>query len=77
MTAANANGTLFEAEALGAALRAAGHSTATAHVLEESERALDLAGLEDIARDVRKAKELHRLFEVRWSTVIRRLSETR
>jgi hypothetical protein len=71
------NHTLFAAEAFGAAMRASGHATATSHVIEEAERALDVAGLAEIARDVRNAMELHRLFQARWSTVIRLLSEAR
>ena len=66
---------VFEAEAHGAALRAAGHVTATANALVEVGNALDMANLSGLACEVGKVVELHRLCSVRLAGIIRRLGE--
>lgn len=66
---------VFEAEAHGAALRAAGHITATANALVEVGSALDMANLTALSREIGKVAELHRLCSARLAGILRRLGE--
>lgn len=66
---------VFEAEAHGAALRAAGHVTATANALVEVGNALDMANRSELSREVGKVVELHRFCSARLAGIVRRLGE--
>lgn len=66
---------LFEAEALAALHRVAGHTTATTHALTEAANALEMAAPSDLGRQLRKAAELHRLFAARVAGLLRRHGE--
>jgi hypothetical protein len=66
---------VFEAEAYGAALRAAGHVAATENALTEVGNALEMANRSDLTREVGKVAELHRLCAARLAGIIRRLGE--
>lgn len=62
-------------EAECAALRAAGHASAMADALHDAGHAFDAAGLIELARDLGKVAELHRLYSARLAGIIRRLGE--
>jgi hypothetical protein len=73
----NETRSVFEGEAFAALHRLAGHLGAASHSIIEAVHALELAGLDDLARQLHKAEELHRLAAARIASIARQLGEGR
>lgn len=68
---------LFEAEALGTLERSTSHGRATEAALSEAVSALEMADQRDLAHQLQRARELHRLFSMRLASITRQLAEGR
>ena len=66
---------IFEAEAHSLILEHSNHAGVTERKLEEGARVLELATFSDLASQLCKASELHRLFSVRLASIARQLGE--
>lgn len=64
---------LYEAEAHARLLEVAGLATVTGSRLEEAAHAARTAGLEDVARQLDKVREFHRLYAGRIAAVLRQV----
>ena len=67
---------LYEAGANALMLEVSGLTTVTDRKLEEAASDLRAAGLDDLERQLDKARELHRLFAARLAAILRRLAES-
>lgn len=66
----------YEAGANALMLELSGLATVTDRKLEEAAYDLRAAGLDDLERQLDKARELHRLFAGRLTAILRRLAES-
>jgi hypothetical protein len=66
---------LLEAAAYSVALRVSGQITAAGNGLDELGHAVDMAGRDELTRELGKVAELHRLASTRFAVIVRRLGE--
>ena len=66
---------LFEAEAYTALQRASAQANVADLAMQEAAHSLDAGNLAKLAHEVQRARELHRLFLVRLTSIQRRVGE--
>ena len=67
------NRSLYEVEAHAHLLAVAGLASATSSRLDSAANAAQMAGLQDVARQLEKVREFHRLYTARVASLIRQV----